>query len=184
MTAHDTLIIYSDEGSVSVTTQTFANCYSSATSKKTTSRDEFNSVFARIIDERIAICERLGINDTNLLINNIEDAFQKLVFIVQGIEVLKEDKSRDSNHFLVDLPTMILYTMLLESKTKRDWFALFKPPIMKAALKEIHHQCYSLCSHQTLFSEESFIKDNEQKVKVFLYEIDPALIDKIALSTL
>ena len=168
-------------GSIGETAKTYATSYSKLLSRKTTNIVEFNEAFIQVIMFRVAAYERFEINDKNLLspitnniLNPIYDFFAEMEkHIKAGLDPI--EYVDNSTKFKMDLPTMILYTMMLESNNKRTGFAAADLDFMNESLKVIHQESNLACPYQSFFTETDFIQENNRKVKLFLFNTDASL---------
>lgn len=168
-------------GSVGETAKAYANSYSRINRINTREIREFTTGFKQVVTYRVMAYQQIGVDDQNLLSPVTETIFQPIYDFFDEIEehmktgVLLSEYKDNRPIFKIDLPTMSLYTMLLESNNKRLGFAAADDDFMSEALKIVHQETYSTCSYQTFFTETDFVEENMLKLKLFLFKIDRSL---------
>ncbi|HRO86101.1 MAG TPA: hypothetical protein PK110_14855 [Niabella sp.] len=168
-------------GSVGETAKAYANSYSRINKIGTRDIREFTNAFMQVATYRVMAYQQIGVDDQNLLSPISETIFQPIYNFFNEIEeqmkagVPLSEYKDNRPLFKVDLPTMTLYTMLLESNNKRLGFAAADDDFMTEALKVVYQETNAGCSYQTLFTETDFMEENMLKVKLFLFNIDRSL---------
>lgn len=167
MTVIESHQIYTDDGSISKTTRVYAKRYAQLMPTKTNDLLKFSTPFEKVIEERSFISQGLENNEENLFGEDYRLALMMLHGFFEEMEIVNR-RSPGTQKYLIDLPSMILYSMILESKTKRTWFESFDSNAIMAALKEIHHQCVELCSYQIQYDEQTFVLEHKSDLKLFV----------------
>ncbi len=166
-------------GSIGDTAKSYAKSYSSI--NKTCAKDltNFTDAFRAVVAMRLMAYASLNVDDGNLLSPPVtEKTFQPIYNFFDEFEERHGgsyafESLGNRNHFKIDLPTMILYTMLLESKNKREGFAfgIMDSSFMNEVLRIIYQETNNVCSYQTFFSESNFIVENNHKLALFLCDV-------------
>lgn len=181
-------LLRNGSGSIGETARAYADLYKKINALRTLNEDEFNNALLNVLTLRAIVYENLGVHDGNLLIPiHLNGLKQIHVFFKEVEEYIKTrmpipnyvDKSIELR---LDLPTMILYSMVLESDNKRKGFAGAGELFIKRVLKVVHQEVKSICPYQVLFSEEDFIEENYGKILVFIQDADSSLGDLIRMS--
>lgn len=183
------LLIYAP-GSVGDTSRAYALSYSRIIRQKTKDLEEFNNALNQVISIRELAYKKIGVNDQNLLIPASTNGVNAIYRILDPIDeeaksnsdISEEDYSLLISFLRLDLPTMVLYAMLLESNIKRQGFAAADSEFLEEALRTLYSETYKICPYQTMFSEDDFLIANTDKVKLFLSKADNSLDIMIRVS--
>lgn len=168
-------------GSVGETAKTYANSYARINKVATRDKQQFDTAFKQVILFRVLAYEKFSVDDKNLLQPFKENILQPIYSFFDEIEEQMKNNISAFEYtdnrpvFQVDLPTMALYTMLLESNNKRMGFAGADEDFMFEALKVIHQEAKAECAYQSFFTEADFIEENMMKLKLFLFNVDQSL---------
>ncbi len=175
-------------GSIGETARAYSNSYKNLNNIRTVNEDEFNNSFLTVINFRIVAYESIGIDGGNLLIPIRLNGLNKIHAFFNEMEVYIKTEIPESEYIdksiglRIDLPTMILYSMILESNNKRIGFAGAREQFMRMALKIVHQEVKTVCPYQVLFSEDDFIEENYPKIYAFIHDVDNSLGDLIRMA--
>lgn len=167
-------------GSVGDTAKAYAKSYSSINKTCTKDLTKFTDAFRAVVAMRLMAYASLGVDDGNLLSPPVtENTFQPIYRFFDDFEEKHGgsyafESLGNRNHFKIDLPTMILYTMLLESNNKREGFFAFgimDSSFINEVLRIVYQETNNVCSYQTFFPESNFIVENNHKLLLFLCDV-------------
>lgn len=158
-----------DPGSIGETARAYATSFVKIVTQRTNDFGEFcNGLFMTIMYRSLAM-EQTGITSGNLL----------LPFVRKGLDEVHRifDQVNQDNDikYKLDLPTMVFYTMLLESESYRNGFARMNNADIETALEIIHSEITKICPYQILISESDFTYFNIMISQSFLIKADRSL---------
>ncbi len=92
--------------------------------------------------------------------------------IIEIHRLLDLTEGEKSVAYKLDLPTMILYAMLLESSSFREGFIKMENEDIMTVLRIIHEEITSVCQHQVIGSEYEFVFLNSCLIPEFIMQAD------------
>jgi len=124
--------------------------------------EDFKKAFMLVIMHRILMSEIEGRKEGNLLypihIKGVDEIYSSFDKMNIGSET----------NFKLDLPTMILYSMLLESEYFRITFEKEDTFFHKISLEAIHLEVVKICPKQIKFNLSEFVQKNIPLLIIFL----------------
>ncbi|MBC7389076.1 MAG: hypothetical protein H7329_07695 [Opitutaceae bacterium] len=150
----------------------------------------FGVIFKRMIQEKITVKDYTETDEGNYFLHNnldwypLRNKFLEVFKKIFKANCPKEYSSNYSSNYKYDLPTQILYYMLLESKFKRKGLAGANDELAKEILKDVHQEVKNICPYQTYTLEKEFVEVNLILYRLFLCEFDPSLKESIDTANL
>ena len=126
----------------------------------------FNQVFTSLLLRREKVSDDNNIASGNLLIPTHTKGLKEILRILNTVPGEK------CAVYKLDLPTMVLYAMLLESDTYREGFVRMENEDLMQVLTMIYEEIKSVCPHQCLGSEDEFTFLNSCLITDFVKEAD------------
>lgn len=167
-------------GSIGDTARAYAISFSRIVPERTENLSVFNNglymvIIARMESYKEAFEPSIGKHPDNLLLpvhTKGVDEIHRLFDLATPVRDII---------FKLDLPSMTLYSMLLESKSYRDGFTIMDKNYTTSALEIIYEETKRACSHQVLFDKSAYVINNTSTLKKFLQYIEhPSLPAAIA----
>jgi hypothetical protein len=163
----------SEPGAIGDTARAYATSFARYVTEKTDNLNNFNSAFLITLMHRALVFEQTGNTTGNLLLpihtKGVDEVHRLFDLVNQNNDI----------KYKLDLPTMILYSMLLESASYREGFAGMINGDIQIALGIIHQEIKEICPYQVLIGEDDFIYFNSMVSQSFLIKVDWSLALKI-----
>lgn len=160
-------------GSIGETARAFATSFIRIVAKRTNDLDEFNNGLFMTIMYRALAFEQAGTIKGNLLLPIHTKGLDEVHRIFDMVNQDNDIK------YKLDFPTMVFYSMLLESATYRQGFAGMNNDDTESALKIIHQEIVSICPYQVFINEDDFSYFNIIVSQSFLLKADKSLTSVI-----
>lgn len=150
----------------------------------------FGIFFKRMIQERISekdnyrTDEEYAFFHNNLELYTYRNKFLSILKKIFKASCPNEYFPKYSLIYKCDLPTQILYYMLLESKFKRNGLAGANDKLAREILKDVHKEVKHICPYQTYTIEKEFVEVNLKLYRKFLCEFEPSLKESIDTANL
>lgn len=158
-----------EPGSIGDTARAYATSFARIVTERTDNLPEFNNGLFMTIMYRALAIEQAGTTAGNLLMPVHQRGVDELHHY---FDLANQDKDVK---YKLDLPTMVFYSMLLESASYRQGFAGMSNDDIQTALQVIHQEIAKICPYQVLISEDDFAYFNILVSQSFLMKIDKSL---------
>lgn len=162
-------VLRNEPGSIGDTARAYATSFVRIVTERTDELDVFNNGLFMTIMYRALSMEQAGTTAGNLL---IPIHIKGLDEVHRVFDVVNQD---NNVKYKLDLPTMVFYTMLLESVSYRKGFAAMANEDIQTALQIIHQEINKICPYQVLISEDDFAYFNAMVSQSFLIKVDKSL---------
>jgi hypothetical protein len=158
-----------EPGSIGDYARTYAKSFFQIAPGKIFKKNEFDKHFTDVLQIRAEICEKGGLAEENLFmplhLKGINQIHKYLSGVCADNNILYE----------LDLPMMILYAILLESKIQRLEFTFYDQASTKKALKVLWDEVANFSHRQVIIEKDVFISFNSAIIPYFIRGNDPAV---------
>ena len=162
-------LLRNEPGSIGDTARAFATSFSRIVTEKTEQLDVFNNGLFMTLMYRALAMEQAGTTAGNLLIPIHQRGVDEMHHL---FDLVNQD---NDVKYKLDLPTMVFYSMLLESASYRKGFAGMSNDDIQTALQIIHQEITKICPYQVLINEDDFAYFNILISQSFLMKVDKSL---------
>lgn len=170
-------MLRNEPGSIGDTARAYATSFARIVTERTNKPEAFNNGLYMTIMYRIRVMEQLETTEGNLLLplnTKGVDEIHRLFDLEEPFEDMP---------FKLDLPTMTLYAMLLESPLYRRGFAEMNATEVLYPLGIIYEEIYKICPYQSIIKRLAFDLENSFRVTKFIMAADkslkPIILDRI-----
>lgn len=169
MDAATLIALRNEPGSIGDTARVYATSFARIVTERTDEQDVFNNGLHLTLMYRAIALEKAGTIDGNLLlplhIKGVSEIHRLLDAAEPDLDL----------PFRQDLPTMVLYAMLMESPSYRRGFAEMDSREILYPIGIIYEEIGKICPYQVRVIRNGFDLENAFLVRMFLFEADKSL---------
>lgn len=162
-------VLRNEPGSIGDTARAYATSFARIVTERTDEQDIFNNGLHLTLAYRAIVLEQAGTTEGNLLLPLHTKGVSE---IHRLLDIVEHDLDLP---FRLDLPSMVLYTMLLESASYRRGFAEMNAKETLPPIGIIYEEIEKICPYQVRVDRFGFDLENSSLVRRFLLEADKSL---------
>lgn len=148
-------------GSIGNATRSFVMSYADVGSRTASSAQEFNTTFHRVLINRENDYLKQKLEDGNLLVPTKEKGIAEIHRNFDSLTI------GENTLYHMDLPTMILLVLVLESRKRRKFLLGLTQDSLMQCILIVYEETNKVCSYQSIFNKGEFIFNASRLLRLY-----------------